>query len=98
MPKRAVRGALAAEDVYLVQGPPGTGKTTVIAEIINQATQRGERVLVASQTNVAVDNAFSRLASRRNVRPIRWLGHFASLDPDPDSEPFLENNVVRSFS
>lgn len=95
--ERAVRGALAAEDVYLVQGPPGTGKTTVIAEIINQATQRGERVLVASQTNVAVDNAFSRLASRRNVRPIRWLGHFASLDPDPDSEPFLENNVVRSF-
>ena len=53
----AVRSALAAPDVYFIQGPPGTGKTTVIAELVNQITQEGERVMVASQTNLAVDNA-----------------------------------------
>ena len=28
---------------------------------------------------------------------MRHLGHFAAQDPDPESEPFLENNVVESF-
>ena len=60
--ERAVRGALAP-DVFLIQGPPGTGKTTVIAEIINQATESGERVLLASQSNLAVDNALGRFAN-----------------------------------
>jgi hypothetical protein len=93
----AVRSALAAPDVYFIQGPPGTGKTTVIAELVNQITQEGERVMVASQTNLAVDNALGRLGHKTNVRPIRWLGKFASIDPDPESKPFLEDNVVQSF-
>jgi len=93
----AVRSALAAPEVYLIQGPPGTGKTTVIAELTNQLTHEGQRVLIASQTNLAVDNALGRLKSKTNVRPVRHLGHFAAQDPDPESEPFLENNVVESF-
>ena len=93
----AVRSALAAPDVYFIQGPPGTGKTTVIAELVNQITQDGGRVLVASQTNLAVDNALGRLGHKTNVRPIRWLGKYASIDPDPESKPFLEDNVVQSF-
>jgi superfamily I DNA and/or RNA helicase len=93
----AVRSALAAPDVYFIQGPPGTGKTTVIAELVNQITQEGGRVMVASQTNLAVDNALGRLGHKTNVRPIRWLGKFASVDPDPESKPFLEDNVVQSF-
>ena len=93
----AVRSALAAPDVYFIQGPPGTGKTTVIAELVNQITQDGQRVLVASQTNLAVDNALGRLKTKTNVRPIRWLGKYASVDPDPESKPFLEDNVVQSF-
>ena len=72
----AVRSALAAPDVYFIQGPPGTGKTTVIAELVNQITQDGGRVLVASQTNLAVDNALGRLGHKTNVRPIRWLGKY----------------------
>jgi len=95
--ERAVRSALAAPEVYFIQGPPGTGKTTVIAELVNQITQEGQRVLVASQTNLAVDNAFGRLGHKTNVRPIRWLGQFAAKDPDPESKPFLEDNVVQSF-
>jgi hypothetical protein len=53
--------------------------------------------MVASQTNLAVDNALGRLGHKTNVRPIRWLGKFAAIDPDPESKPFLEDNVVQSF-
>jgi DNA polymerase III delta prime subunit len=91
----AVRGALAAKDVFLIQGPPGTGKTTVIAEIINQATESGERVLLASQSNLAVDNALGRFANTPNIRPIRRYAHSAEVDPD--AEKFLESNVIKDF-
>jgi DNA polymerase III delta prime subunit len=91
----AVRGALAAEDVFLIQGPPGTGKTTVIAEIINQATESGERVLLASQSNLAVDNALGRFANTPNIRPIRRYAQSAEVDPE--AEKFLEGNVIKDF-
>ena len=81
----AVRGALAAKDVFLIQGPPGTGKTTVISEIINQATEKGERVLLASQSNLAVDNALGRFANTPNIRPIRRYSQSAEIDPEARS-------------
>lgn len=91
----AVRKALNAKDVCLIQGPPGTGKTTVIAEIINQATLDGKKILLASQTNLAVDNALGRLGNVPNVRPIRR--HVKSASQDIEAEKFIENNVVRQF-
>lgn len=69
--KEAVRKMLAAPDLCLIQGPPGTGKTTVIAEAIYQFVRRGDRVLVASQSNDAVDNALERLADSPEIRAIR---------------------------
>jgi len=91
----AVRKALSAQDVCLIQGPPGTGKTTVIAEIINQATQEEKKVLLASQSNLAVDNALGRLGEVPNVRPIRR--HSRSASKDEEAEKFIENNVVKKF-
>ena len=79
----------------LIQGPPGTGKTTVIAEIINQATESGERVLLASQSNLAVDNALGRFANTPNIRPIRRYAQSAEVDPE--AEKFLEGNVIKDF-
>lgn len=55
--------ALGTRALFLIQGPPGTGKTTVIAELVAQIC-RGEpnaRVLIASQSHVAVDNVLERL-------------------------------------
>jgi hypothetical protein len=69
--KQAVYKMLAAPDLCLVQGPPGTGKTTVIAEAIYQFARNGCRVLVASQSNDAVDNALERLADTPEIRAIR---------------------------
>ena len=54
-----VRHALGTQDLVLVEGPPGTGKTTVIAEIVVQTLRRtpGARILIVSQTHIAIDNA-----------------------------------------
>lgn len=69
----SVAKAMLAKDLALIQGPPGTGKTTVIAEIIWQTLSRNPeaKVLITSQTNLAVDNALERLKGKKLVRPIR---------------------------
>jgi hypothetical protein len=62
--KDAVRIALGSPDFAVVQGPPGTGKTTLIAELVAQTLRDNPsaRVLVSSQTHVALDNAVERIA------------------------------------
>lgn len=69
----AVAKAIEAKDIAFIQGPPGTGKTTVIAEIIWQEVLRNPKckILLTSQTNLAVDNALERLQGKRGIRPIR---------------------------
>ena len=59
----AVKAALGSRDLIIVQGPPGTGKTTFITELINQMLEinPNSRILIVSQTHVAVDNALERL-------------------------------------
>lgn len=92
--KQAVLGALEAQDFYLIKGPPGTGKTTVIAEICAQATKRGKKVLIASQTNVAVDNVISKFMDTPNVRAIRFGNENAF---DEQGLPFSDRNVVHHW-
>jgi hypothetical protein len=73
--RTAVRGALACEDFFLVHGPPGTGKTAFIAELIAQEVRRNPkaRILLASQTNVALDNALERIREGDNSSALRLL-------------------------
>jgi serine/threonine protein kinase len=70
--QRAVRQALAARDLFLLQGPPGTGKTTTLAEIILQIlkVKPDARILVASQSNVAVNHILSRIAELQGGRSV----------------------------
>ncbi len=60
---KLIKNAMAAEDLFFLQGPPGTGKTTAIVEIILQTLKAkpNARILVTSETHVAVDNALDRL-------------------------------------
>ena len=44
-----------------IQGPPGTGKSQVVAAILANAAWRGQKVLLASKNNAAVDVVVARL-------------------------------------
>lgn len=61
--KAAVRAAIGLEDCMIVAGPPGTGKTRFIAETVAQYLLRrpSSKILIVSQTHVAIDNALERL-------------------------------------
>lgn len=81
--KEAIIKAIYADDLAVIQGPPGTGKSTAIAELIWQLIRIGfkqgcprERILITSETNLAVDNALSRIVNSKTnlVRPIRFGG------------------------
>ncbi|MEM1502822.1 AAA domain-containing protein [Domibacillus sp. 8LH] len=88
--RRAVTGAMEAEDLYVIQGPPGTGKTTVISEICLQNARAGLRTLVASQSNLAVDNALGRLLANKDIRILR-VGRTESIEEE--GKKFIEENV-----
>ncbi len=92
--KKAVEGALSAEDLFLIQGPPGTGKTTAIAEICYQNALEGKRTLIASQTNLAVDNVLSRLVHDPKIRALR-KGNAGSVQEE--GLPFTEDKVITTW-
>ena len=68
--REAVLKAVQANDLCLLQGPPGTGKTTVIAELIWQHIRlnQSQRILLTSETNLAVDNALEKMMGEKNIR------------------------------
>ncbi len=92
---RAVEAALNAEDLYLIQGPPGTGKTTVIAELCYQNSKRGLSTLIVSQSNLAVDNAISRVMRDPGIRVLR-KGDSSRVEEE--GLPFIEDNVVATWT
>jgi len=61
-------------DIFLIHGPPGTGKTTTLAEVIKKHI--GKKLLVAADSNVAVDNLMEKLSEFNIVR----IGHPAKIE------------------
>lgn len=80
--KKAISRAVGANGIYMIQGPPGTGKTQVIAEITAQEVVRGRKVLITSQGNKAVDNAFERISRYGFIRPLRIMSMSRESDYD----------------
>jgi hypothetical protein len=61
-----------AYPLVCIQGPPGTGKTSVICEIVRQELKKNSaRVLISSQSNLAVDNVLERLYDESVLKPLR---------------------------
>ncbi len=90
----AIEKALAVPDLLLIQGPPGTGKTTVIAEICYQVARNGGRTLIASQSNLAVDNALGRLIHNPSIRALR---KGSSDGVEDEGRDFVEERVVHKW-
>jgi len=60
--KAAFLMATDGSPVSLIKGPPGTGKTYVINAIVQYITKElGEKVIISSQTHVAIDNVLDEL-------------------------------------
>ncbi|MCA6433522.1 MAG: S1 RNA-binding domain-containing protein, partial [Cytophagales bacterium] len=68
---KAVKKAVGNQNIFLIQGPPGTGKTTVIAEIIQQLVEKGEKIIVSGQNHVAVDNVLEKLSQFHHLNLLR---------------------------
>jgi hypothetical protein len=62
--QRAAVQLCAESNVAFVWGPPGTGKTATLVHIIDELLARGERILLASTTNAAIDQVLAKLAGR----------------------------------
>lgn len=86
----AVARALSTPDICLIQGLPGTGKSRVVAEIILQAAQRGERVLLLAHAPAALDRIFELVGEHETLCPIRCKSHDEKLTPISRSYTFEE--------
>ena len=60
--------ALDGSPVTLIKGPPGTGKTHVINAITQFITKElKEKVVISSQTHVAIDNVLDKLMENKDL-------------------------------
>lgn len=95
--KRAVMAALSDNYLSLIQGPPGTGKTQVIAEMCLQLHKQNPniRILVCSETHVAVNNLIARISSNSEeaIRSIR----IRDKENDDEIDEFSIENIVQSY-
>ncbi len=62
--QRAAVQLCADSTLAFVWGPPGTGKTVTLVHVIDELLARGERILLASTTNAAIDQVLAKLATR----------------------------------
>lgn len=103
--KDVVKAALGTEDFLVVSGPPGTGKTTFITELILQTLQKNPdaRILLTSQTHVALDNALERIQKQHiSLKIVRIGNHEKVADNvhnllfDAQMEKWREEVIERS--
>jgi RecA/RadA recombinase len=55
---------VATNSVTYIWGPPGTGKTTTMGSIVAALASAGQKVLLVSNTNLAIDTALERCLDR----------------------------------
>jgi superfamily I DNA and/or RNA helicase len=55
---------VANNSVTYIWGPPGTGKTTTMGSIVAALASLGQKVLLVSNTNLAIDTALERCLDR----------------------------------
>ncbi len=89
--RRAVAGALATPNAFVIQGPPGTGKTTVICEIARLLISCKQRALSLAPQHVAVDEVLRRIDRKPGVRALRLSWEETRVDERTRS--FLPDRV-----
>jgi tRNA A-37 threonylcarbamoyl transferase component Bud32 len=95
----AVLAALGASDMLLVEGPPGTGKTTFITEVILQtlADNPHARILLTSQTHVALDHVIGAVQRTGNLVSTVRIGRVGDTRISPVAGEFLLENKMETW-
>lgn len=85
----AVKG-IVGDELHLLWGPPGTGKTTTLGSAVAMLAQKGQRILILSTSNTAVDVALKAVIENRQQAemPRAWIQRIGAS----------EDRVVSSFT
>ncbi len=89
--KEAILRALNSNSIFALQGPPGTGKTQTITELVYQYNKMGKKVLLSSQTHIAIDNVIERLPHEMNILPIRLVKDLKRANKQYLPDKLLDN-------
>lgn len=99
-PKRlAVSKGVSENALTLVQGPPGTGKTQLIVELILQLVCRnaGVRILLTSQTHIALDNVLERLmVEAPDIQAVR-VGRVSDRNKSEVVKPLMLEEIANRW-
>lgn len=98
--KYAVQKALGIEDFLIVEGPPGTGKTTFIAELVVQTLRQNPdlRILLTSQTHVALDNAITGISKLSpELRIVRVVSQMGGAKVEGIAKDYRVENLMRTW-
>ncbi len=66
-------------NLAFVWGPPGTGKTTTLSHIVTELLSQGQRILLTSTTNAAVDQALVKLAALPQMQKVFAQGQVVRI-------------------
>jgi len=89
--KQAIIKCLNSNSIFCLQGPPGTGKTQTITELVYQYNKMGKKVLLSSQTHIAIDNVIERLPKELNILPLRLVRDRSKANAKYLPEKLLDN-------
>ncbi len=95
----ALKAVLGCEDILVLEGPPGTGKTHFIVALIIEELRRNPaaRILLSSQTHVAIDNALERLTDHKDQMHILRIARETSGVVSESVEPFLLDQQAKAW-
>lgn len=75
-----VKKALSTPDYAILEGPPGSGKTETICELILQAIEKNQKVMLVAHTHAAVDNVLERIKDYKEVVAVRISAREQKVD------------------
>lgn len=96
--KQAIIKCLNSNSIFCLQGPPGTGKTQTITELVYQYNKMGKKVLLSSQTHIAIDNVIERLPKELNILPLRLVRDRSKANAQYLPEKLLDNLYNAAYS